>query len=98
MFNWITNFFKKEESETMENENSSGFTLDLVDVKNVGKNALLVGLAGALTYIGANLGEIDLGPAGLLIVPIVSILLDAMVKWAKNNQGNNEPAPAPPAE
>jgi|TARA_R110000824_G_scaffold53483_14_gene148129 hypothetical protein len=93
MFNWITNFFKKEESETMENENSSGFTLDLVDVKNVGKNALLVGLAGALTYIGANLGEIDLGSAGLLIVPIVSILLDAMVKWAKNNQGNDEPAP-----
>ena len=77
----------------MENENSSGFTLDLVDVKNVGKNALLVGLAGALTYIGANLGEIDLGSAGLLIVPIVSILLDAMVKWAKNNQGNDEPAP-----
>jgi len=95
MFNWVTNWFKikKEESETMENENSGGFTLDLTDVKNVGRNALLVGLAGALTYIGANLGEIDLGPSGILIVPIVSILLDSVVKWAKNNQGNNEPVP-----
>ena len=93
MFNWITNFFKIEESETMDNENSSGFSLDLTDIKNVGRNALLVGLAGALTYIGSHLGEINLGAAGLLVVPIVSILLDAAVKWAKNNQGNNEPAP-----
>lgn len=71
-------------------ENSKGFSLNLVDVKKLGINGLLVGLAATLTYVGANISEIDLGASGLVAVPIITILLNAAVSWAKNNHVESE--------
>lgn len=67
---------------------SPKFKIDMADVKNVGKNALLVGVSAALTYIGANLASVDMGMYGALIVPIVSTGLDSAIKWIKDNTGN----------
>ena len=64
---------------------SKKFTLNVSDLANLGKNALLVGGAAALTYVGANIGEIDLGAIGVLFVPIVAVVLDTAVKWMKDN-------------
>ncbi len=64
---------------------SKKFTLNVSDLANLGKNALLVGGAAALTYVGANIGEIDLGTLGVLFVPIVAVVLDTAVKWMKDN-------------
>jgi hypothetical protein len=33
-----------------------------------------------------NLGELELGDMGALLVPVVAVALDAVVKWFKNNQ------------
>ena len=67
---------------------SPKFKIDMADVKNVGKNALLVGVSATLTYIGANLASVDMGMYGALIVPIVSTGLDSAIKWIKDNTGN----------
>lgn len=69
----------------MADSNSAAFTLNSKDLLNLGRNALLVGVAASLTYLGENATSINLGPTGVLIVPIVSLLIDAAVKWAKDN-------------
>lgn len=64
---------------------SDKFALDKNDVINLTKNAVLVGLAAVLTYVGENLANLDLGPTGVMLVPVVSIVIDTVVKWAKGN-------------
>lgn len=64
---------------------SDKFSLDKNDVINLTKNAVLVGLAAVLTYVGENLANLDLGPTGVMLVPVVSIVIDTVVKWAKGN-------------
>lgn len=64
---------------------SSKFALDVNDVISVGKNALLVGLAAVLTYVGENIANIDLGSASALIVPVVAVLVNTLVNWIKDN-------------
>lgn len=64
---------------------SNKYALDKEDVLSLVKNAVLVGLASVLTYLGENLSSLDLGTAGIMLVPVVSVLIDTVVKWAKNN-------------
>lgn len=68
-----------------ETNKSSAFSLNITDVVEISKNTALVALAAGLTYLGENLGNMDLGAAGVMLVPIVSVVINTMVKWAKNN-------------
>jgi hypothetical protein len=64
---------------------SKSFSMDMNDIMSVGKNALLVGLAAVLTYVGENVTKIDLGSMSALLVPVVVVVLNSMIKWAKDN-------------
>lgn len=64
---------------------SHSYQLDKNDVIALAKNAMLVGLAAVLTYVGQNITKVDLGPSVALFVPVVTMLLDSSVKWVKNN-------------
>ena len=64
---------------------SAKFTLDAGDLIKVLKNGLLVAVAAFLTYIANNLQAIDLGQYTALLIPIVALVLDTIVKWAKDN-------------
>jgi hypothetical protein len=64
---------------------SGPFSLNSTDLISVGKNALLVGLAAVLTYVGENLAKVDLGNMSALIVPVVAVVINTVVKWAKDN-------------
>lgn len=64
---------------------SKSFSMDLNDVFHVGKNALLVGVAALLTYLGENITKIDLGSASALVVPVVVVLVNSAVNWIKDN-------------
>lgn len=68
---------------------SKKFSLDANDVKSVGKNAFLVGLAAATVYVVQNLGDLDLGSMSVVVVPIVTFLADSVMKWAKGNRTDN---------
>ena len=65
--------------------NSKAFSFNKSDLLIVLKNAALVGLAAVLTYFGENLTKIDLGPMWLMVVPVVSTLIDSVVRWANDN-------------
>ena len=65
--------------------NSPAFALNLTDVVEIAKNTALVALAAGLTYLGENLGDLDLGNAGVMLVPIAAVVINTVVKWAKNN-------------
>lgn len=64
---------------------SSKFSLDINDVINIGKNALLVGLAAVLTYVGEHISNINLGAASALVVPVVVVFVNTAVRWIKDN-------------
>lgn len=64
---------------------SAKFSLDKKDALGLVKNAVLVGLAAVLTYVGENLSSLDLGANGVLLVPVVTIVIDSVVKWARGN-------------
>ncbi len=64
---------------------SKSFALNTNDLVKVGKNALLVGLAAVLTYVGENMAKLDLGTAGVMLVPVVAVVIDSLVKWVKDN-------------
>jgi hypothetical protein len=67
------------------NDSSKKFTLNTSDLLSLGKNAALVGLAAVLTYLGENISEVDLGTAGVMLVPVVSVAIDTFVRWIKDN-------------
>lgn len=69
---------------------SKAFTLNTSDLVNLGKNALLVGLAAMLTYVGENVSDVDLGATGVMLVPVVSVAIDTLVRWMKNNTKKEE--------
>jgi hypothetical protein len=64
---------------------SKGFSLDVNDLVNVGKNALLVGVAAVLTYVGENITKVDLGAMSALVVPVVVVLVNTLVNWIKDH-------------
>jgi hypothetical protein len=64
---------------------SKAFSLNTTDLISVGKNAALVGLAALLTYLGENLTKLDLGSMTALVVPVTVVLINTVVKWAKDN-------------
>lgn len=64
---------------------SKSYALDVNDLLNVGKNALLVGVAALLTYVGENVAKIDLGSMSALVVPVVVVLVNTLVNWIKDN-------------
>ena len=68
-----------------DNNNSPAFSLNVADVLDIAKNTALVALAAGLTYLGENLGNLDLGNAGVMLVPIAAVVINTVVKWAKNN-------------
>lgn len=65
--------------------NSPAFSLNSVDVVSIAKNAALVAIAAGLTYLGENISDMDLGNAGVMIVPFATVIINTLVKWAKNN-------------
>lgn len=74
------------------NADSKKFTLNSSDLVNLAKNAALVGLAAILTFVGENISNVDLGPTGIMLVPVVSVGIDAFVKWIKDNTKKEENA------
>jgi hypothetical protein len=64
---------------------SGSFALNTTDLISVGKNALLVGVAAVLTYVGENITKIDLGAASALVVPVMVVLINTLTKWVKDN-------------
>jgi hypothetical protein len=68
-----------------DKNNSPAFSLNVTDVIEITKNTALVALAAGLAYLGENLGNLDLGNMGVMLVPIAAVVINTVVKWAKNN-------------
>lgn len=62
---------------------SAKYSLNVNDLTNLVKNAVLVGTGAILTYVIENINSVDWGTTGVLLVPVVTVILDAVVKWIK---------------
>ena len=76
---------------------SKSFALDVSDIVVLFKNALLVAIAAFLTAIVNNIGQLDLGGYTPLVVPMVTVILDTIIKWTKDNT-KDAPEPTPDGE
>jgi ABC-type uncharacterized transport system permease subunit len=68
-----------------DEKTSPAFSLNVTDVIEISKNTALVALAAGLTYFGENMADLDLGNIGIMLVPIAAVVINTVVKWAKNN-------------
>lgn len=66
-------------------EDSKGFSLNRNDIVILVKNAGLMALAAGLTFVAENMSQVDLGAYGPLVVPVVAVVLDTAIRWAKSN-------------
>ena len=66
-------------------EGSSRFGFNMDDMMEVVKTALMVGGAAALTFIVDNLGKIEMGENLLIVIPMVTMALQTLVRWVKDN-------------
>lgn len=69
----------------MNTEGSKAFALNTHDLLKIGKNALLVGGAAALTVLAQNLHVIDLGVYGPVVVPVATLGIETLIRWMKDN-------------
>ena len=76
---------------------SKSFALDVGDIAVLFKNALLVAVAAFLTTVVNSIGSLDLGVYTPLVVPMVTVILDTIIKWTKDNS-KDVPEPAPEGE
>ena len=65
---------------------SKKWSLNGEDLKKLGLNTVFVSLAAGLTYLGAEVGNVDWGSSTAHIVPIATLLLGTATQWAKNNK------------
>ena len=65
---------------------SKKWSLNGEDLKKLGLNTVFVSLAAGLTYLGAEVGNVDWGSSTALIVPSATLLLGTATQWAKNNK------------
>ncbi len=68
-----------------DEKTSPAFSLNVADALDIAKNTALVALAAGLTYFGENMANLDLGNLGVMLVPIAAVVINTVVKWAKNN-------------
>lgn len=64
---------------------SEAYDLDHLDLKKLGRNALIYGLGAALTYSYDYLMSMDLHGYAIFIVPIVAGGIDALRRYFRNN-------------
>ncbi len=77
---------------------SDKFKINTGDLLNVLKNGLLVAVAAFITYIMNNLHIVDLGVYTALVIPIITLVLDTIVKWAKDNSKEEVKPDSPEGE
>jgi len=64
---------------------SESFKLNGAEIVLVLKTGLLVGAAAGLAFVSENLINIDLGAFGPLIVPVVTVGLQSLITWIRDN-------------
>lgn len=60
---------------------SKSLVIDKNDIIAVVKNALLVGLAAAVTYAAEYFGKLDLGASNTVVIPMVVVALSSLSRW-----------------
>lgn len=60
---------------------SKALSVDKNDIIVVVKNALLVGLAAAVTYAAEYFGKLDLGASNAVVIPVVVVALSSLSRW-----------------
>jgi hypothetical protein len=66
---------------TEERVGSKFFSLNVNDVIEIVKQALIVGLAAVLTFIAQHIGNIEMGESTLIVIPVVTAALNTIIRW-----------------
>tara|TARA_Y100000994_G_C15324688_1_gene289613 strand:- start:198 stop:404 length:207 start_codon:yes stop_codon:yes gene_type:complete len=64
---------------------SGNFKLNGAEIVGVLKTGLLVGAAAGLAFVSESLINIDLGALGPLVVPVITVGLQSVITWIRDN-------------
>lgn len=64
---------------------SGRFQVSVTDVVEVVKNGAMVALAAFITFLIQSLSNIEMGEGVLMFLPVVTIALNSILNWIKDN-------------
>jgi hypothetical protein len=64
---------------------SKSFSINVQDLLSVGKHALIVAASAGLTAVVDSLGHIQMGESMLIVIPLVSMSLKALLKYLETS-------------
>jgi hypothetical protein len=64
---------------------SKAYSFDYTDILKVARDAVIVGTAAALTVAIENVGRMNFGTVTPILLPIISIALNAAMRYIKPN-------------
>lgn len=67
--------------EVKEVVGSNKYQFNKQDLMKVLKNGAMVGLAAILTYIVQNLGNVEMGPSLVVVLPLITMGLNSAIRW-----------------
>lgn len=73
------------EEKVVEAKVSKSFSINVQDLVSVGKHAAIVAAAAGLTALVNSLGNIQMGESTIILVPMVSMGLKAVIKWLETS-------------
>ena len=65
---------------------SNKYTLNKEDLLKIGKGALIAISGALLTYLLSVVGTLDLGASTIIVVPILTILINAGLKFVQGQK------------
>jgi len=68
---------------------SEGFDLDANDVVKLFRDAGIVGIGATIAYLMAHMSDVDFGKSTFVLVPAISLLLNMIYKWVRDNSPQN---------
>lgn len=69
---------------------SKAFSLDMTDIKKVGRHAIIVGVSAAISVLIDNVGNLNMGPYTAILIPIISSGLNAAMRFVKSNDSEGK--------
>lgn len=81
---WLSQFFKIKSDGT-----SPQFSIDDNDIVKLLRDAGIIGLGAAVAYLMANISNLNLGDGTYILIPALSVLLNLIYKWIKDNSPKN---------
>jgi hypothetical protein len=81
----ISQLFFKVYTQPLD-DRSKPNSLDKIDVVKISRNTVIVMISAGIVYLQPIFTSIDFGQYSYLAIPVISMLMDSLLKYLKDNR------------